>query len=222
VLVAVPVLLGAVAVAGEVAGERVALLTLTVSLFGLLLVIALWVDTGRSLWSVAWAVLMATALALIVGGALVSVATFSERNLSNNSRAKGRAPLRSLTQDEVDRANLVDDDLAGRDVSGLRFVRRDMERVHLDGATAVGAQFAGAWLKEGSMRGAVLTGAVLAGACLQKLDLGGAKLDGADFRGADTRGVTVDASQLSRTVNWPTPDEAAAATACLEADKPSR
>ena len=111
---------------------------------------------------------------------------------------------------------------SARDVSGLSFDRRNMEKARLDGVTAVGTRFFGAWLKSVSMRGANLTGAIVTGACLEGADLQGATLDGADFRGADVRGADVDTSQISLVSAWPTLEQSAASRACAETARPRR
>ncbi len=219
VLGAIPAILLATAVGGALAGERAALLTLTISLFALFLVVAIWVDTGRSVASVARAVLIAAVLAAAVGTALISVAVLSDRALEDNARSIG-SRVDAMGQEEVDRADLVRNDLAGADVSGLRFDRRDMEEARLDGVIAIGTRFGGAWLRDASMRGAILTRAVLAGACLQGLDLNGATLAGADFSGADVGGVDVDPSQMAQAAEWPTSEESASSTACSESARP--
>jgi len=124
-LAAIPMLLLATAVAGFVAGEQTAFLTLTISLFALFLVVTLWIDTGRSLGSAAGAVLTAAGLALVVGAVLVGIA-FAQRSLAGRGGFSTEESLTRITEVEACNSGVAGGGLSGWDISGCSFEKRNM------------------------------------------------------------------------------------------------
>jgi hypothetical protein len=217
-----PVSVLATAVAGWVAGGRLALPTLAALLLGFFLVVGIWITPGRSVRSligiVAAAIVLTAASTCLLWGVAQLGAGLDAAGGGGSDRPAAAEP----EQRELDERDLGKADLAGRQLSGRDLSRRVLDGARLDGTQAVRTQFVSAWLRDVSFRGSRLVGADFTDACLTGADLRGAELSGAVFTGADVRGALVDEDKVRQVESWPSTADPVASTACASTSRPSR
>lgn len=92
---------------------------------------------------------------------------------------------KNLTGAKLEKVNLKDKDLSGRN-----FSKADLEKANLHGANLSNCNFEGADLEEVNLSGANLTNANFKNADLEEANLKGANIKGANFKGAELEFAT--------------------------------